>query len=204
MAGVNAPDKGRENYASFLVETLEVVSRSPEQVIVKVAGPSKQNHYDHERTYTFTPRGVAIEGSLTANVDLKRVSWDPHWDREQVADSHFAAIPLRTQGRHGWIPALSSGSDAVTPLPETVNFPLEAEMKLRRAEPTFIRIFIDRIFDASKGERRMVNNNKDFTSLHNGKTYHEKLIGGFEGGPLLKGQSDSFKVRYEFEARVNL
>jgi hypothetical protein len=201
MAGVNLPDKGRDNYARFSVQTMEVTSRSPEEVIVAVAGPSPQKHYNHERTYTFTPRGVAIEGSLVALVDLKRVSWDPHWDRDQIADSHVAAVPLRTQGRHGWIPAFSSGSDAVTPLPDGVDFPLEAEVKLRRDTPTFIRIFIDKNFDTSGGRRTMVNNNKDFEALPSHRMYYEKLIGGLAGGPLMKGKRDSFKVRYEFETR---
>lgn len=201
MAGVNQPDKGRENFARFHVETMQVTERTPERVVVNVAGRSRQQHYEHERTYTFTARGVAIEGSLLALVDLKRVSWDPHWDRDQIADSHEAAVPLRTQGRHGWVPALSSGSDAVTPLPAGVDFPLEAELKLRRARPTFLRIFIDKTFDASHGARMMVNNNKDFTALPSGLQYFEKLIGGFEGGPLRKGERDHFKVRYEFDTR---
>lgn len=201
MAGLKQPDKGRENFAKFHVETMQVTERSPEHIVVKVAGRSRQQHYEHERTYMFTPRGVAIEGSLLALVDLKRVSWDPHWDRDQIADSHQAAVPLRTQGRHGWVAALSSGSDAVTPLPEGVDFPLEAELRLQRARPTFLRIFIDKTFDASHGARTMVNNNKDFTALPSGRQYFEKLIGGFEGGPLHKGEHDSFRVRYEFDVR---
>lgn len=201
LAGVNQPDKGRDNFARFHVDTMQVAQRAPERVVIKVAGPSPQKHYEHERTYTFTPRGVAIEGSVLALVDLKRVSWDPHWDRDQVADSHQAAVPLRTQGRPGWVSAPSSGSDAVTPLPDGVYFPLEAELRLRRARPTFIRIFIDKTFDTGRGARRMVNNNKDFTARPSGLQYFEKLIGGFEGGPLPKGERDSFKIRYEFDTR---
>jgi hypothetical protein len=201
VAGVNDPDKGRDNYARFLVETLEVTSRAAEQIVIRVAGPSRRKHYNHERTYTFTPRGVTIEGTVVALVDLKRVSWDPHWDRDQVADSHVNLTPLRTQGRHGWVMAPSSGSDAVTRLPEGVNFPLEAEMKLRREQATFVRIFIDRNFETSGGRQMMVNNNKDFEALPSHRMYYEKLIGGIEGGPLLQGQRDSFKIRYEFEQR---
>lgn len=202
VAGEHQPDKGRENYASFMVETMKVETKSPDEVVIKVAGPSRQKHFDHERTYTFTPRGVVIEASLVALVDLKRVSWDPHWDRDQVADSHVAATPLRTQGAHGWIPQFSSGSDAVTPLPAGVDFPLEAEVKLARPEPTYLRIFIDKNFDTSRGARMMVNNNKDFEALPSHRMYYEKLIGGTAGGPLLKGQRDSIKIRYEFETHA--
>lgn len=201
VAGVNDPDKGRDNYAKFRVETMEIQERSNERVIIRVAGPSKRKHYDHERRYTFTPRGVAIEGTVTALVDLRRASWDPHWDRDQMADSHENVTPMRTQGRHGWVISPSSGSDAVTPLPEHVNFPLEAELKLRRERPTYIRIFIDEPFSTTAAKRMMVNNNKDFEALPSHRLFYEKLVGGIESAPLKAGESDSFKVRYEFETR---
>ena len=200
-AGVNDPDKGRDNYAKFRVETMGVVSRSDEQVVIRVAGPSRRQHSYQDRTYTFTPRGVAIEGTVTALVDLKRAAWDPHWDRDQMADSHELVTPVRTQGRHGWVIAPSSGSDAVTPLPEFVNFPLEAELKLRRDRPTFLRLFIDQPFTTTAEKRMMVNNNKDFEALPSQRMYYEKLVGGIESAPLKVGQSDRFKVRYEFEVR---
>ncbi len=201
VAGAEQSDKGRENYARFRVEIMAVTHRSPEQVVVRVAGPSRQKHFAHERTYTFTPRGVAIEGSVLALIDLKRIAWDPHWDRDQIADSHQLVVPLRTQGRAGWVAAPSSGSDAVTPLPEGVDFPLEAELKLRRERPTFVRLFVDRTFASSQGARVMVNNNKDFTAIPDGRQYFEKLLGGFQSGPLRAGERDTFKVRYEFELR---
>lgn len=191
--------KGRENYASFMVDRFEITERSAERIIVRIGGPSKNRHFEHERTYTFTPRGVAIEGEVLPLLNLASIAFDPHWDLQQIADSHSSAVPMRTQGRHGWVFMPSSGSDGVTAMPDGVDFPLEVELRLRRSSPTYIRTYWDKTFSTHQHKRLFGHNNKDYTSP-SGRTYHEKLL-IIAGGPIPKGQRETYKVRYEFETR---
>src|SRR5687768_12663932 len=102
---------GRENYAAFEVSRFEITERSADRIVVHVGGPSQNNHFEHQRTYTFTPRGVAIDGEILPLLNLASIAFDPHWDLQQIADSHYAAVPMRTQGRHGWVFMPSSGRD---------------------------------------------------------------------------------------------
>ena len=119
--------KDRENFALFPVDTFAIAEKSAEKIVVRVGGPSRNMHYEHHRTYTFTPVGVQIEGEVLSLINLREVSLKTRWDRRQIADSHVAALPVRTQGRPGWLYLSSSGRDGATPLPAGVKFPLEAE-----------------------------------------------------------------------------
>jgi hypothetical protein len=191
--------RGRENYAAFPVARFEIVERSPEKIVVRVGGPSQNQHFEHERTYTFTARGVMIEGEVLPLLNLASIAFDPHWDLQQIADSHVSMVPMRTQGRPGWGFMPSSGSDGVTAMPGGVDFPLEVELRLRRPVPTYIRTFWDKTFSSHRHKRLFGHNNKDYTSP-SGRAYHEKLL-IIAGGPIPKGQRETFKVRYEFETR---
>ena len=192
--------KGRENYVGFPVERFAVLEQTLERVVVEIAGPSKHNFVDHRRTYTFTPKGIAIEGEIVTKVALASVAFDPHWDLTQIADSHVQSIPVRTQEAHGFVPFPISGRDGVTPLPQGVDYPLEAELKLRRDEPTYIRTFWDKPFDSHEGKRLFGHNNKDYHSPTSDRTFYEKLL-ITAGGPVPRGTRETFKVRYEFETR---
>jgi hypothetical protein len=192
--------RGRENYAAFSVETFQLVERAPQKVVVRVAGPSKNKHFEHERTYTFSPEGIAIEGSILPLIGLSSVAFDPHWDRTQLADSHQGAVPMRTQGRVGWVPMPSSGRDGATPLPDGVNFPLEIELRLRRATPTFVRLFYDQVFEAYGSKRVLIHNNKDYFEAKADKMLFEKLT-GISAGPVAAGARQTFKARFQFETQ---
>ncbi|HYC69839.1 MAG TPA: hypothetical protein VEB66_01445 [Opitutaceae bacterium] len=190
--------KGRENYARFPVERFELREHAPERIVIAVGGPSPNRHYTHERTYTFTPAGVQIEGSLTALIDLSSIAFDPHFDRTQIADSHGAFTPMRTQGRGGWVYCGSSGRDGATALPEGVDYPLEAQLRLRRTQPIFLKLFYDQPFAAAAARRQIIHNNKDGWEAKADKVIFEKLV-GFAGFPVPAGTTERFKVRFEFE-----
>jgi hypothetical protein len=192
--------RGRENYAAFEVETFQLVEQTPGKVVVQVAGPSKNRHFEHERSYTFTPEGITIEGSVLPLIEMTSVAFDPHWDRTQLADSHQGAVPMRTQGRVGWVPMPSSGRDGATPLPAGLNFPLEIELRLRRPDPTFVRVFYDQVFEAYAGKRTLIHNNKDYFDPKAKRMLYEKLT-GISAGPVAKGARQSFKVRFVFETQ---
>jgi hypothetical protein len=192
--------KGRENYASFPVETFQLVEQTPRRVVVRIAGPSKNKHFEQERTYTFTPDGIAIDASMLPLIDLRSVAFDPHWNRTQLADSHQGAVPMRTQGRVGWVPMPSSGRDGVTPLPQGVDFPLEIELRLRRPEPTFVRVFYDQVFEAYAGKRVLIHNNKDFFDSRRNVMLYEKLT-GISAGPVARGARQTFKMHFTFETQ---
>ncbi len=192
--------KGRENFARFPVETFQLVERSPEKIVIAVGGPSKNRHYEHHRTYTFTPAGIQIEGTLLPLIDLSSVAFDPHFNRTQIADSHLALLPVRTQGRGGWIYMPSSGRDGATPLPDGVDFPLEAQLRLRRDQPIFLKIFYDKNFESAAGKRVLIHNNKDGWEAKADKVIFEKLV-GIAGYPVPKGARQTFKVRFEFETQ---
>lgn len=192
--------KGRENFARFPVETFKLVEHSPEKIIIATGGPSKNRHYEHHRTYTFTPAGIQIEGSLLPLIDLSSIAFDPHFNLTQIADSHHAMLPLRTQGRGGWTYMASSGRDGATALPEGADFPLEAQLKLRRGTPTVLKIFYDKNFESASGKRVLIHNNKDGWEAKADKIIYEKLV-GIAGFPVPKGAEQTFKVRFEFETQ---
>jgi len=193
--------KGRDHYVGFRPERFEVGQKSSERIVLHVAGPSKHRFYVHDRTYLFTAAGVEISGWIDPLVNLEVVSFMPHWDRRQLADTHMNAVPLRTQGRHGWIPMLSSGQDGASSLPGGVDFPLEMELKLRLATPTFVRLFIDQPFDAAAGTKRFVHNNKDMFLNVADRVLYEKLT-GITGFPVAKGARQNYKVRFGFETQI--
>ena len=192
--------KGRENFARFPVDTFRLVERSPDKIVIAVGGPSKNRHYEHQRTYTFTPVGIQIEGTLLPLIDLSSVAFDPHFNRTQIADSHLALLPLRTQGRGGWVYMAPSGRDGATALPEGVDFPLEAQLRLRREQPIFLKIFYDQTFESAAGKRVLIHNNKDGWEAKADKVIFEKLV-GIVGYPVPKGARQTFKVRFEFETQ---
>ena len=192
--------KGRENFARFPVEKFRLVEHSPEKIVIEIGGPSKNRHYEHQRTYTFTPAGIQIEGSLLPLIDLASVAFDPHFNLTQIADSHLAFLPMRTQGRGGWVYFPSSGRDGATKLPEGVDFPLEAQLRLRREQPIFLKIFYDKTFEAAAEKRVLIHNNKDGWEAKADKVIFEKLI-GIVGYPVPKGALQTFKVRFEFETQ---
>lgn len=192
--------KGRENYARFPVETFRLVEHSPEKIVIAIGGPSKNRHYEHQRTYTFTPAGIQIEGSLLPLIDLSSIAFDPHFNLTQIADSHIALLPLRTQGRGGWIYFPSSGRDGAVPLPQGVDFPLEAQLRLRRDQPIFLKIFYDKTFEAAADKRVLIHNNKDGWEAKADKVIFEKLV-GIVGYPVPKGALQTFKMRFEFETQ---
>jgi hypothetical protein len=191
-------NKGRENFARFPVERFELIETSSEKIVIAVGGPSKNRHYTHERIYTFTPAGFQIEGSLTALIDLASIAFDPHFDRTQIADSHGAFTPMRTQGRGGWLYASSSGRDGATTLPDGVDYPLEAQLRLRRSSPIFLKLFYDQPFTTAASKRQIIHNNKDGWEAKADKVIFEKLV-GFAGFPVPAGTTERFKVRFEFE-----
>lgn len=193
-------NKGRENFARFPVEKFQLVERTPEKIVVAVSGPSPNRHYEHERTYTFTPAGIQIEGSLTALIDLASITFDPHFDRTQIADSHAVLLPLRTQGRLGWVYMTPSGRDGAAALPNGVDYPLEAQLRLRRAEPIFLKIFYDQPFEAAAAKRQIIHSNKDGWEAKADKVIFEKLV-GIAGYPIPKGTTQHFKMRFEFETQ---
>lgn len=190
--------KGRENFARFPVERFELREHTAERIVIAIGGPSPNRHYTHERTYTFTPAGIQIEGSVTALIDLTSIAFDPHFDRTQIADSHGAFTPMRTQGRGGWVYCPSSGRDGATSLPDGVDYPLEAQLRLRRAQPIFLKLFYDQPFAAAAAKRQIIHNNKDGWEAKADKVIYEKLV-GFAGFPVPAGTTERFKVRFEFE-----
>ena len=192
--------KGREHYQGFRPAVFEIKETAAERIVIHVAGPSRNKFYTHDRTYVFTPAGVEISGSIDPHVNLEVVSFMPHWDRRMLADTHMQSMPLRTQGRHGWIHMTSSGQDGASSLPGGVDFPLEAEVKLRLPAPTFVRMFFDQPFEAAKGTKRFVHNNKDmFLNVAN-RVLYEKLT-GITGFPVPKGAKQTYKVRFVFETQ---
>lgn len=195
--------KGREHYQGFRPEVFEIKETSAERIVIHVAGPSRNKFYTHDRTYVFTPAGVEIAGMIDPHVNLEVVSFMPHWDRRMLADTHMQSLPLRTQGRHGWILMGSSGQDGASSLPGGVDFPLEAEVKLRLPTPTFVRMFYDKPFEAAAGTKRFVHNNKDmFLNVAN-RVLYEKLT-GITGFPVPKGAKQNYKVRFVFETQAPL
>lgn len=190
--------RGREAFAGATAETFEVVENSPDKIVVRTGGPSRHQHYEHHCTYTFTPGGVQIEGEVLPLVDLRGIGVWGTWDRRQLADSHIATLPVRTQGRPSWKYIASNGGDSPKPLPPGVKYPFEAELKLRRPTPTFIRFFIDRNFEAADPTPLLIHNDKNMTLL-TGASY-EKLI-SFKAGAVAKGQRQTYKVRFEFETQ---
>lgn len=195
--------RGRENFAAFPAERFEVTDRTPEKVTVVIGGVSKNKHYEHERTYTFMPAGVKIEGVVRALIDLEKVGLWTHWDRRQIADSHIASVPVRTQGREGWVYMHSTGIDRAHPLPQdvpgfTAAFPLEVELKLARPSPTYLKLLLDRNFESAP-KRMLVHNDKD-VSLPNGGRRYGKII-SMTSTAVPKGGQQTFRVRFEFETR---
>jgi hypothetical protein len=188
--------RGREAFARFMVDTFEVVEKSPAKIVVRIGGPSRHKHYEHYRTYTFTPGGVQIEGEVLALVDLRAVGLWSFWDRRQIADSHIAAVPMRTQGRPSWVYMPSTGIDRAKPLPAGAAYPLEIELRLRRPTPIFVRYFIDRNFEPSDSKPVLIHNDKDMVSE---KSY-EKVI-SFSVGAVAKGQRQTYQVRFQFESQ---
>jgi hypothetical protein len=196
-------DKGRENYVGFRVAIFEVVEETAERIVVRIGGPSPNRHFLHERTYTFSAAGVQIAGWLEPQMDMRSVAFDPHWDRRQIAESHHGLLPIRTQGVPSWRVMPSAGSDAAVTLPAGVDFPLEAELRLRRRQPTFVRVFYDRIFECAEGQRQFIHNIKDQPERAADGTMRlafEKLA-GITGGPVAKGARQHFKVRFLFETQ---
>jgi hypothetical protein len=190
--------RGREAFAGATVETFDVIEESPEKIVIRVGGPSLNKHYEHYLTYTFTPGGVRLEGEVLALADLRSIGLWGTWDRRQLADSHIATLPVRTQGRPSWTYLGSNGGDSAKPLPPGVKCPFEAELKLRRPTSTFVRFFIDQNFEAADPKPLLVHNDKNMT-LRSGESY-EKLI-SFTAGAVPKGQRQTYKVRFEFETQ---
>jgi hypothetical protein len=194
---------GRENYAQFSVESFSIGESSPERIVVMIGGPSKNRHYEHRRTYTFTPEGVKIEGVVRALIDLRNVGLWSNWDRTLLADTHIALVPVRTQGREGWVYMQSTGQDSAKPLPQLVwplaaTFPLEIQLKLRRETPTYLKLLLDRNFESAE-ERRLVHNDKDVALPQGGRRYG-KII-SMISGKVPEGTEQTYQVRYEFETR---
>jgi hypothetical protein len=192
--------RGRESDGDFQIENFEVTERSPAKVVVQTGGPSPHKHFEEQRTYTFTPKGIQVEGEVVALIDIARFGFNPHWDRTQLDDSHIAMMPLRTQGKLGWHYLSSAGSDESLPLPAGVDYPLEAELKLRQAKPTFVRIFFDQNFGSPKGNRVFLYNDKDDIDGTQKILLYEKLT-CFGSDKVPKGERRPFKARFEFETR---
>lgn len=195
--------RGRENFAAFPVERFEVTERMPEKVTVVIGGVSKNKHYEHDRTYTFTPAGVKVEGVVRALIDLDKIGLWSHWDRRQIADSHIARVPVRTQGREGWVYMHSTGIDRAHPLPQDVpgyvaTFPLEVELKLARPTPTYLKMLLDRNFESAE-KRMLVHNDKDVPLPEGGRRYG-KII-SMTSRAVPKGGQQTYQVRFEFETR---
>jgi hypothetical protein len=81
-----------------------------------------------------------------------------------------------------------------------LNFPLEIELRLRRPDPTFVRVFYDQVFEAYVGKRTLIHNNKDYFDPKAKRMLYEKLT-GISAGPVAKGARQSFKVRFVFETQ---
>jgi hypothetical protein len=107
---------------------------------------------------------------------------------------------MRTQGRSGWVYCPSSGRDGATALPDGVDYPLEAQLRLRRTQPIFLKLFYDQPFAAAAAKRQIIHNNKDGWEAKADKVIFEKLI-GFAGFPVPAGTTERFKVRFEFEVQ---
>lgn len=192
--------RGRENYAQFRVPIFEVRERSPQRIVVHIAGDSKNRHFAHERSYVFTPEGVKIEATIVPLIDLSTVAFIPHWDRTELADSHQNAVPMRPQDRPSWVHMPSSGTDSAVPMPKWLKFPLEIELRLRRPEPTFVRVFYDKIFEAGADARQIIHNNKDGSDSAQRKIVYDKLT-GITAGPVPKGARQTFHARFFFETQ---
>jgi hypothetical protein len=193
--------KGRENFAKFKVRTFEVQSRSDDKVVVHVAGPSKNSHYDHDRLYTFTPAGVAVEGTVTSIVQLSYISIATHWARDQLADSVLPALPIRKQGRGGWIYMASTGRDGPAPLVSPAGYPLEIELTLRQPTSTTVRLFFDKNFEIAGDKETLVHNNKDSVKPKVQEMAYEKVVTMSAAGPMPKGTKQTYGFRFTFEAR---
>jgi hypothetical protein len=199
-AGISGTmSKGRENYVNFAAETFRVAETSAEKIVVDVGGPSKNRHFIHQRRYTFTPVGLKMEGSVNALIDLASVIVAFHWDRMEIADSHITALPLRARERTGWVYMMATGSDSAQPMPKFADFPLEAELRLRRATPTYIRTFFDRNFESAAGKTRLVHNNKDVQNGGHPMLFKKMIC--LPGGPVAKGTEQTYELRLEFESR---
>lgn len=195
---------GREIYSWFAVPTFRLREKEAQKIVVEMGGPSEHKHYEHRRTYTFTPAGIQIEGEITALIDLDDISLASVWDRRQIADSHLADLPVRTQGRVTWAYMTSTGRDAAQALPDSAGafvakYPLEAELRLRRPTPTFVRIFFDQNFESAAGQRLLVHTNKDHV-FRDGRKSFEKLV-FMPGGSVAKGATQTYKMRFEFETQ---
>jgi hypothetical protein len=200
-AGVEGTmSRGRENYANFPVATFEMIKKSPEAIVIHAAGPSKNKHFEQDRTYTFTAKGVAIEASILPLIALNGLGFSQHWDREQLADVTNNAIRIRKQGRDGWILLPSSGQDGSHPLHWTATYPNEIEFMLRRPTPTFVRLFVDKNFEAAEGKNLFGHNDKDYFHAADHRLLYEKMT-DVSSGSVAAGEKQTYKVRFEFEAR---
>jgi hypothetical protein len=191
--------RGRENYRGFEVEIFRVVEASAEEIIVEVGGPSKNRHFVHRRLYTFTPIGLKMEGTIDALIDLSSVTVAFHWDRMQVADSHTVALPLRQLDRPSWVYMMATGNDRAQLTPTFAAYPFEAELRLRRTTPMYIKTFFDRNFESATEKPRLVNNNKDVQYGTRPKLFKKMIC--MPGGAVEKGTQQTYAIRLEFESR---
>jgi hypothetical protein len=185
---VGSLTKGRENFSEFEVAQFELVEQSPQKIVVRSGGPSPTKHFDQQRTFTFTARGVAIAGTVTPLIPLTGVGFRPRWDHAQIQDD---SLKVRTQGAKSWTEMASSGSDSGVPLPAGVTYPLEAELQIKRPKPTFLHLFFDERF-AGLTKDEFIHNNKEGLKLTCMNTR----------GPIAPGQTQSYKVRFELSERT--
>lgn len=189
--------KGRDAFGTTRAEVFQVVENTPGKMVVRTRGKSPNDQIEQSFTYTFTPAGIRIEAAILALMDLTSVGLWPPWDYREVADSHLKAVPIRTQGSASWASLPSSGHDRLQHMPAGVRYPVEIELKLKRPEPTYVKIFYDQKFDDSP--ERIGHNTK--TVPPEAPITFIKNFAMTKGHGMKRGERTGIVYRYEFEIR---
>lgn len=59
------------------------------------------------------------------------------------------------------LPTSVQGTDSAQPMPRYASYPLEAELRLRRSTPVYIKTFLDRNSESATENPRLIYSNKD-------------------------------------------
>jgi hypothetical protein len=158
--------KGRENFY-ILAESLRVIKKTPDTVIVKISGDSPNRHYYHARTYTFTGRGVDVSGYIRPIIRFRTLGLWGFVDNN-VHEFINNQLPVRASGSTQWKYLSSAGNDHLQALPSGVQYPFEAYAKIKN-QRHYVLFYFDRVFDKASKSRFLFRADRNiFSILHEG------------------------------------
>jgi hypothetical protein len=122
---------GRENFFKQ-VSTFDLVRQTPDTVIVSIGGNSPNNHYAHNRIYTFTRKGVTMTGEIIPIIQFRTLGL---WGFGDNHCHNFVnnRLPVRNIGAHTWSQLVSSTNDHAQSLPSGVRVPFEAYAEIKNS-----------------------------------------------------------------------